>query len=393
MSGWCLAIDSKPKGLLRRRTLSADEWEELGQAVIEVITAYLEEHLTEPAEKETLEALDDVVEVSCEDAAGVSLIFQEHWYLGAVCGLHWFTLALAARWEQVASLYGERGQSLRGGRPDVAAEYGPRESYAMASVGEQMLAVHPNGEALIDDQVVRYDAGELDDEVRARAKDLYDNGLCHCSLCEQHRPAGVAGKAPALRRAPEPEKPAYMIAIEAAERGDLERLDETLASGAIDPEQAFERGVRSPKAITVKHLLALGHVPSAEAAANAARYDAVDALQLLIGAGIDLEAHDDMGRTPLMNAAMYGSVEALRVLLAAGAEVDARDPYHGSTALLWAITGSESESPETIAEILVAAGASTEQKDDAGKGVVEWLALIEDETRRAAISRVLTPKS
>ncbi|HUH05246.1 MAG TPA: hypothetical protein VML75_24775, partial [Kofleriaceae bacterium] len=81
MSGWCLTIDSKPKGLLRRRKLSADEWEELAQAVIEVITAYLEEHLAEPAEKETLEALDDVVELSCEDGAGVSLVFQEHWYL------------------------------------------------------------------------------------------------------------------------------------------------------------------------------------------------------------------------------------------------------------------------------------------------------------------------
>lgn len=393
MSGWCLAIDSKPKGLLRRRRLSAEEWEELGQAVIEVITEYLEEHLVESAEKEALEALDDVVELSCDDAAGVNLVFQEHWYLGAVCGLHWYTHAMAVRWEHVASLYDERGQSLRGGRPDVAAEYGPRESYAMASVGEQMLAVHPNGEALIEDHVLRYDSDELDDEVRARAKDLYENGLCRCSLCAELRPAGIAGKAAALRRAPEPEKLAYLIAIDAAERGDLERVDEMLASGAIDPEQAFERGVRSPKAVTIKHLLALGHVPSAEAAANAARYDSVDALQLFIDAGIDLEAHDDMGRTPLMNAAMYGSVEALRMLLAAGAEVDARDPYHGSTALLWAITGSESDAPETIAEILIAAGASTALVDNAGKGVAEWLAAIDDETRRAEISRVLVPKS
>lgn len=154
-----------------------------------------------------------------------------------------------------------------------------------------MLAVHPNGDAILstgegEDQVMLHDSEALGGEARGLAKALYDTGLCRCSLCEAVRPAGVAGKPAALRRRPEPEDPPYMAALKAAERGELARLDQLLSSGEhVDVDRCFEGGVRSPSAVTVKHLLERGRRPPVAAVLEAARRNAVVALQLMREAG------------------------------------------------------------------------------------------------------------
>ncbi|KAK1448406.1 hypothetical protein CCUS01_11626 [Colletotrichum cuscutae] len=53
---------------------------------------------------------------------------------------------------------------------------------------------------------------------------------------------------------------------------------------------------------------------------------------LLLGAGADLEATDDEGKTPLHAAAAWGGAEHVRILLAAGADMGART-NDGETAL------------------------------------------------------------
>ncbi len=399
MSGYVLEIASKPKGVVRRRKLSEEDWEELAYAAIEVISKYLGTHLATDAEKETLDVLDDVVEVDCEalEDGRVAFIFQEHWNLGALCGYHWYTYAIHSCWDELITLFSDRGQKIVERKPDLSVEFGPRESYAFASTGSSMVAVHPNGEAIAstgqdEDEVLPYDSESLDTATRQLATDLYESGLCRCSLCEKFRPASVHGKPAAERLPPEPEEPAWLAALKAAERGDVARLDELIASGEyVDTERCFEEAVKSPNAITVKHLLGIGHAPTAEAVVNAARYNAVEALKIMCDNGVDIEAHDDMGRSPLANAAMYGSAEAVRFLLEAGANVDATDEHHGSTALLWSVC-EENSSPKPIVSMLLEAGASKEVKDTDGRGVEELLGFIEDEERRAAFSNALGMK-
>jgi hypothetical protein len=406
MSGCVLEIASRPRGVVRRRKLARDDWEALAYAVLEVLDGYLERQLADAAERRVLEELDEVVEVDCDalEAGRIAYVFHEHWELGALCGYHWYTHALAACWDQIGALFAERGQKVTGRKLDVAREYGPQESHALAPCGGGMLAVHPSGDAILstgegEDQVVPHDSEALGVDARRLAKALLDTGLCRCSLCEAARPAGVAGKPAALRRRPEPgapdepdepDKPAYLAALEAAARGDLARLDGLVASGEhVDLDRCFEEGVRSPSAVTVKHLLERGHRPPATAVAAAARRGAVAALELMREAGADLEAPDELGRSPLANAAMYGSVEALRFLLEAGVAVDAADPDHGYTALLWSVS-AENAAPEQIVSLLVAAGASVDARGSDGRGITDLLTRIGDEERRAAFSRALS---
>jgi hypothetical protein len=204
MSGYLLEIASRPDG----GSLSQDGWEELGYAVVELIQDYFDEALQAPAEEEVADAIEELIEVDCDAAAagGLSLVFTEQWSLGAACGYHWYVHGLAARWDEVAALFAQRGQRLVGPKPDAAAEYGPRRSYAFAAVGDAMLAVHPNGEAIIDrgtgeDQVVRYDDPDLGDALREVAATLYATGLCRCTFCVRLRPADVDGVPPADRLA------------------------------------------------------------------------------------------------------------------------------------------------------------------------------------------------
>jgi ankyrin repeat protein len=162
-----------------------------------------------------------------------------------------------------------------------------------------------------------------------------------------------------------------------------------MASGEyVDVARCFEEAVKSPRAVTVKHLIGLGHSPTNEAVVNAARYNATEALQIMSHSGADLEAHDDLGRSPLANAAMYGSAEAVRFLLNAGAAVDAADEHHGRTPLLWAVC-EENSSPGPIVSMLLEAGANKEAKDSDGRCVKDLLGFIEDDERRAAFSHAL----
>ncbi|HWO24070.1 MAG TPA: hypothetical protein VNO30_35250 [Kofleriaceae bacterium] len=207
MSGYVLAISSKPRSGVRRRKLTHDDWEALAYAVLEVLNGYLEQHLAAAAEQRVLEDLDEMVEVDCDalEAGKVAYLFHEHWALGALCGYHWYTHALAACWDPIGALFAERGQKVTARKPDTAQEYGPQESYALAPCGDSMLAVHPSGDAILstgedEDQVVPYDAKALGASARRLAKALHDTRLCRCSLCEAARPAGAAGKAGGARK-------------------------------------------------------------------------------------------------------------------------------------------------------------------------------------------------
>lgn len=50
----------------------------------------------------------------------------------------------------------------------------------------------------------------------------------------------------------------------------------------------------------------------------------VEFVKFLINMGVDVDARDDVGMTPLMWAAYYGNVEIAKLLLDNGADVNAR---------------------------------------------------------------------
>jgi len=67
---------------------------------------------------------------------------------------------------------------------------------------------------------------------------------------------------------------------------------------------------------------------------KAAELDRIDAIEVLVGLGYDLDPTDR--RTPLHEAAFHGNLALVRALLALGADPNVRDPHFDSTPAGWA---------------------------------------------------------
>ena len=74
---------------------------------------------------------------------------------------------------------------------------------------------------------------------------------------------------------------------------------------------------------------------------------------LLASPGVDVNARDETGSTPLLEAARYGHDNICRILIAAGANLKAKDK-DGKTALQLAIQGNHDE----VVRVLKQAGAN-----------------------------------
>ena len=73
-------------------------------------------------------------------------------------------------------------------------------------------------------------------------------------------------------------------------------------------------------------------------------------VRVLLGAGADPNAAPSSGETPLMHAARSGSLDAVRHLLLNGAEVNAKTPVEEQTALMWALAEKHAEVSRTLIE-------------------------------------------
>lgn len=82
----------------------------------------------------------------------------------------------------------------------------------------------------------------------------------------------------------------------------------------------------------------------------------------LLAAGADMEARDDIGRTPLILAAWLGDAVTAKALVGAGADVNAKDE-HGRTPLILAAWSGSAE----IANLLVGAGADLNARTHDGR--------------------------
>jgi ankyrin repeat protein len=135
--------------------------------------------------------------------------------------------------------------------------------------------------------------------------------------------------------------------INAATEGQTETL-KTLISGSADV-QSDGRSALISAAFSAIELQGKGE-----------SYDGqVEAVQILVTAGVDVDEHLDNGLTALMLMAILGQTDAVHVLLDAGADVNAVASADGSTALIFAVYGGTTE----IVSTLIEAGANVDMVD------------------------------
>ena len=132
----------------------------------------------------------------------------------------------------------------------------------------------------------------------------------------------------------------------------------TAGAGASQPPESIVDAFRAGGAAAVRALLDAGWMEVDAPAADgttalhwAVHRDDLGAVELLIGAGADVNLTNDYGVTPLSLACTNGSAEVVARLLDAGADPEVRT--EGETALMTAVrTGSAD-----VVELLVAHGA------------------------------------
>jgi ankyrin repeat protein len=98
---------------------------------------------------------------------------------------------------------------------------------------------------------------------------------------------------------------------------------------------------------------------------RAANKGHTEIMQLLIANGADVNAkHDAFETTPLHDAARNGHKEVAELLIATSADVNAKDQ--------WGRTPLHRVETKEIAELLIAEGADVNVKDDVGKTPLDW---------------------
>jgi len=112
----------------------------------------------------------------------------------------------------------------------------------------------------------------------------------------------------------------------------------------------------------------------------------IEAVQILVSAGANVDEHSDDGITALMLMAILGQADTVRVLLEAGADVNAANSADGGTALIFAVYGG---SEDTVL-VLIDADADVNMADaGTGNGDGRTALSYAEEKNHAEITEVL----
>jgi len=99
--------------------------------------------------------------------------------------------------------------------------------------------------------------------------------------------------------------------------------------------------------------------PAAQALHLAARTGDAAEVTRLLASGVDVNARDELGSTPLLDASWEGHEDVVQLLIAHGADVNAKHLEAGSTALQYAVLTGRA----AIVRDLLHAGAHTDGRD------------------------------
>lgn len=156
------------------------------------------------------------------------------------------------------------------------------------------------------------------------------------------------------------------LLAEAAGTGDGDRVRVLLSGGANpDPPRPIEYGFQSPifcaaevgDADMVRALLAAGaRMTDVDNQAETALFYAnqVDTMEVLLGAGLDLDARNEYGWTPLTSAVVDGNLDKVRALLAVGADPNGT---HDRGYTVFMSAASSMERSREMMRLLLDAGA------------------------------------
>ncbi|KAM0204555.1 hypothetical protein ACHAPA_002000 [Fusarium lateritium] len=140
-------------------------------------------------------------------------------------------------------------------------------------------------------------------------------------------------------------------------------LDWSIARSDVDMfQKLLDRGVK-PELIGPDQSLLLA----------AAKHGREDTLQLLLNKGMEIEARDESGCTPLMLAVERGHAGMVQLLLERGADIESKD-HRGMTASLYAIA---EDGDEGIVRLLLEHGADVEARiQEAGRVLLDNGAMV-----------------
>jgi ankyrin repeat protein len=153
----------------------------------------------------------------------------------------------------------------------------------------------------------------------------------------------------------------------AARNQDLESVQFLLKQGAAVTAGALEAAAAGKKS-EIFFLMLRGTTPDLKVSAHlrlliSAAAGNVEVARTLIKGGVDLNARDREGWTPLIAAAGYGNVDMARLLIEAGADVNLREADGSRTPLMFAIENGHL----AVTRLLLEKGAQANLSDYAGR--------------------------
>ena len=100
---------------------------------------------------------------------------------------------------------------------------------------------------------------------------------------------------------------------------------------------------------------------------DAIKQNDIEAVEVLLEEGVDVNAKDNYGATPLISAAFFGYTEIAELLLEAGADPNIKDKDGWTPLMIAAMDGKTG-----VVKLLLKAGADPNAKNKEGETALYW---------------------